>query len=86
MVVEWLPKFGGLVKQTEDEISAINMAIGSALTGTRTMTATCGPRIALMQEGIGQLGMGEIPVVIVTLSGVVRAPECRRNPSRAILI
>lgn len=63
--VEWLPKFGGLVKQTEDEISAINMAIGSALTGTRTMTATCGPGIALMQEGIGQLGMGEIPVVIV---------------------
>ena len=63
--VQWLPKFGGLVKQTEDEISAINMAIGSALTGTRTMTATCGPGIALMQEGIGQLGMGEIPVVIV---------------------
>ena len=41
----------GLAKQTEDEISAINMAIGSALTGTRTMTATCGPGIALMQEG-----------------------------------
>ncbi len=63
--VQWLPQFGGVVKQTEDEISAINMAIGGALTGTRTMTATCGPGIALMQEGIGQLGMGEIPVVIV---------------------
>ncbi len=64
-LIPWLPKFGGVVKQAEDELSAINMAIGAALTGTRTMTATCGPGIALMQEGIGQLGMGEIPVVIV---------------------
>ena len=64
-LVKWLPKFGGVVKQAEDELSAINMAIGSALTGTRTMTATCGPGIALMQEGIGQLGMAEIGVVIV---------------------
>ena len=64
-LIKWLPKFGGVVKQAEDELSAINMAIGSALTGTRTMTATCGPGIALMQEGIGQLGMAEIGVVIV---------------------
>ena len=64
-LIPWLPKFGGVVKQAEDELSAINMAIGAALTGTRTMTATCGPGIALMQEGIGQLGMGEIPLVIV---------------------
>ena len=64
-LVKWLPKFGGVVKQAEDELSAINMCIGSALTGTRTMTATCGPGIALMQEGIGQLGMAEVPVMIV---------------------
>jgi 2-oxoglutarate ferredoxin oxidoreductase subunit alpha len=64
-LVKWLPKFGGVVKQAEDELSAINMCIGSALTGTRTMTATCGPGIALMQEGIGQLGMAEVPVIIV---------------------
>ena len=42
MVRTMVAKIRGLVKQTEDEISAINMAIGSALTGTRTMTATCG--------------------------------------------
>jgi len=62
---KWLPKYGGVVRQAEDELSAINMAIGAALTGTRTMIATCGPGLSLMQEGIGQLGMGEIPLVVV---------------------
>ena len=53
------------MRQAEDELSAINMAIGAALTGTRTMVATCGPGLSLMQEGLGQLGMGEIPLVVV---------------------
>lgn len=64
-LIKWLPKYGGVVRQAEDELSAINMAIGAALTGTRTMIATCGPGLSLMQEGIGQLGMGEIPLVLV---------------------
>ena len=64
-LIKWLPKFGGVVRQAEDELSAINMAIGAALTGTRTMIATCGPGLSLMQEGIGQLGMAEVPLVIV---------------------
>ena len=64
-LIKWAPQFGGVVRQAEDELSAINMAIGSALTGTRTMVATCGPGLSLMQEGIGQLGMGEIPLVFV---------------------
>ena len=62
---KWLPKFGGIVRQVEDELSVVNMAIGAALTGTRTMVATSGPGLSLMQEGIGQLGMAEIPLVIV---------------------
>ena len=62
---KWLPRFGGVVRQAEDELSVINMAIGAALTGTRTMVATSGPGLALMQEGIGQLGMAEIPLVVV---------------------
>ncbi|MED5407718.1 MAG: 2-oxoacid:acceptor oxidoreductase subunit alpha [Pseudomonadota bacterium] len=62
---KWLPKFGGVVRQAEDELSVINMGIGAALTGTRTMVATSGPGLALMQEGIGQLGMAEIPLVVV---------------------
>ena len=64
-LMKWMPKYGGIVRQVEDELSAINMSIGAALTGTRAMCATCGPGLSLMQEGIGQLGMGEIPLVIV---------------------
>lgn len=64
-LIKWLPKFGGVVRQAEDELSAINMAIGAALTGTRSMIATCGPGLSLMQEGVGQLGMAEIPLVLV---------------------
>ncbi len=60
-----LPKYGGIVIQTEDEISAITMAIGGGYSGARSMTATSGPGISLMMEGIGLAGMAEIPVVIV---------------------
>ncbi len=62
---EWLPRFGGVVWQAEDELASVNMAIGAALTGVRAMTATSGPGIALMQEGIGHAGSAEIPLVIV---------------------
>ena len=53
-----------VVMQTEDEISAITMAIGSALTGVRTATATSGPGFSLMAEALGWAGMNEVPVVI----------------------
>jgi len=62
---KWLPRCGGVVRQTEDELAGINMAIGAALTGVRTMTATSGPGISLMQEGVGHAGSGEVPLVIV---------------------
>jgi 2-oxoglutarate ferredoxin oxidoreductase subunit alpha len=68
-VMEWLAKYGAkfgcVVKQAEDELSSINMAIGAALSGARAMVSTSGPGISLMQEGIGQAGAAEIPVVIV---------------------
>jgi 2-oxoglutarate ferredoxin oxidoreductase subunit alpha len=60
-----LPKLGGIVLQTEDEIAAINMIIGSAYAGARAMTATSGPGLSLMMEAIGLSGMTETPVVIV---------------------
>lgn len=60
-----LPRFGGTVIQTEDEIASINMAIGSGYGGARAMTATAGPGLSLMMEGIGLAGMTETPVVIV---------------------
>jgi 2-oxoglutarate ferredoxin oxidoreductase subunit alpha len=52
------------VIQTEDEISAMGMAIGSALTGTRSSTCTSGPGFALMTEMLGCAGMNEVPLVI----------------------
>jgi 2-oxoglutarate ferredoxin oxidoreductase subunit alpha len=53
-----------IVMQTEDEIAAINMASGAALTGVRAATSTSGPGFSLMVEGLGWAGMNEVPVVI----------------------
>ena len=52
------------VIQTEDEISAIGMVIGAALTGTRSSTSTSGPGFALMTEALGWAGINEVPIVI----------------------
>ncbi len=58
-------KEGGIVVvQTEDEIAAITMAIGAALTGTRTSTATSGPGFSLMAEGFSFAGTDEVPLVV----------------------
>ena len=62
---EQLPALGGVALQAEDELAAINMGIGAAMTGTRSMTATSGPGIALMQEGVSHAGSAEVPLVIV---------------------
>lgn len=53
-----------IVIQTEDEISAIGMMIGGALTGTRSSTSTSGPGFSLMAEALGWAGINEVPVVI----------------------
>ena len=58
-------KYGYVVKQVEDEISAINMAVGAAYGGARSMTSTSGGGFCLMTEGYGLAGMTETPVVIV---------------------
>lgn len=60
-----LPTFGGVAWQGEDELASVNMAIGASLTGVRSGTGSSGPGIALMQEGIGQAGSGEVPLVVV---------------------
>ncbi len=52
-------------EQAEDEISAINMALGASYAGVRSMVATSGGGFALMQEGVSLSGMTETPVVIV---------------------
>jgi len=53
------------VEQAEDEIAAINMALGASFAGARAMTGTSGGGLALMVEGISLAGMTETPVVIV---------------------
>jgi 2-oxoglutarate ferredoxin oxidoreductase subunit alpha len=58
-------RFNIVVKHTEDEISAINMAIGAGFTGVRAMTGTSGGGFCLMTEGYGLAGMLEVPIVII---------------------
>ena len=64
-LVNYAAKTGLLVKQCEDEISALNMAIGAGHVGVRAMTGTSGGGFALMTEAVGEAGMTETPVVIV---------------------
>ncbi|MBB6672833.1 2-oxoacid:acceptor oxidoreductase subunit alpha [Cohnella nanjingensis] len=64
-LIKKLPKFGGTVIQTEDEIAAVTMAIGANYGGVRTMTASAGPGLSLMMEAIGLSGMTETPLVII---------------------
>jgi len=56
---------GVVVKQAEDELAAINMAIGASYGGVRSMTATSGGGFSLMVEALGMAGMAEIPLVVV---------------------
>ncbi len=56
--------FGVVVEQAEDEIAAINMAIGASFAGVRAMTGTSGGGFSLMVEGLSLTAMTETPVVI----------------------
>ncbi len=58
-------KYGYIYKQPEDEIAAINMAIGAGFAGARSMTATSGGGFCLMTEGYGLAGITETPIVII---------------------
>ncbi len=58
-------RLGVFAEQAEDEIAAINMALGASYGGARSMTATSGGGFALMVEGISLAGMTETPLVVV---------------------
>jgi 2-oxoglutarate ferredoxin oxidoreductase subunit alpha len=70
-VLHWMARharqLGIMVRQVEDEIGVINMAIGAAHAGCRTMCATSGGGFALMTEGLGAASMMEIPVVCINV-------------------
>ena len=62
-----LPKVGGSFVQMEDEIASAGAIIGASWGGAKSMTATSGPGISLMQENIGYAFMTETPMVIVNV-------------------
>ena len=68
-IIEWMAKhehdFGVVTKHAEDEIAAINMAIGANFVGARAMTATSGGGFSLMAEALGLAGICEVPLVVV---------------------
>jgi 2-oxoglutarate ferredoxin oxidoreductase subunit alpha len=68
-ILHWLaahgPQHGVVVKQVEDELAAMNMAVGAGHAGVRSMVATSGGGFSLMVEAIGQAGMTETPLVAV---------------------
>ncbi|MFV1950508.1 MAG: 2-oxoacid:acceptor oxidoreductase subunit alpha [Nitrospinota bacterium] len=57
-------EYGIIVEQAEDEIAAINMAIGASFAGVRSMTGSSGGGFALMVEGLSLAAMTETPIVI----------------------
>lgn len=60
-----MPMVGGIAVQGEDEIASLGMVIGASRTGYKAMTATSGPGLSLMSEGISYACMTETPCVIV---------------------
>ncbi|HTS38149.1 MAG TPA: 3-methyl-2-oxobutanoate dehydrogenase subunit VorB [Candidatus Solibacter sp.] len=63
----YFPEVGGTFVQAESETASINMVYGAAAAGERVMTASSGPGLSLMQEGISYLAGAELPCVIVNV-------------------
>ena len=63
----YLPPSGGTFLQAESEVAAINMVYGAASAGVLAMTASSGPGISLMSEGISYLAGSELPCVIADI-------------------
>ncbi|MBF0561693.1 MAG: 2-oxoacid:acceptor oxidoreductase subunit alpha [Alphaproteobacteria bacterium] len=70
-ILEWLapnlPKVGGNLVQTEDELSAVVMCIGASYGGIPAVTATSGPGLSLMIEALGLAIASETPIVVVNV-------------------
>jgi len=63
-MAQWAKTAGIAVEQAEDEISAVNMALGAWYAGARAMVSTSGGGFALMVEGLSLAGMLESPLVV----------------------
>ncbi|MFP5258679.1 MAG: 2-oxoacid:acceptor oxidoreductase subunit alpha, partial [Acidobacteriota bacterium] len=64
-IIDQADPLGVVVEQAEDEIAAVNMAVGASYAGARPLVSTSGGGFALMVEGVSLAGMLETPVVIV---------------------
>jgi 2-oxoisovalerate ferredoxin oxidoreductase alpha subunit len=64
----YMPQTGGVFLQAESEVAAINMLYGASSAGVRCMTASSGPGISLMQEGISYMAGAELPCVIADIT------------------
>lgn len=62
-----MPKIGGVFLQAESEIAAINMVLGAAAAGARTMTSSSSPGISLKTEGISYIAGSDLPCVILNV-------------------
>jgi 2-oxoisovalerate ferredoxin oxidoreductase alpha subunit len=63
----YMPQAGGVFVQAESEVAAVNMLYGGAAAGVRAMSASSGPGISLMQEGISYIAGAELPCVIADI-------------------
>ncbi|TFG58777.1 MAG: 3-methyl-2-oxobutanoate dehydrogenase subunit VorB [Spirochaetales bacterium] len=61
------PRLGRVFLQAESETAAINMLYGAASAGARTMTASSGPGISLMNEGLSYIAGAELPCLVVDI-------------------
>ncbi len=79
-LAEWMPRAGGSLIQTEDELAAIGAVIGASFSGVKAMTATSGPGLSLMVEMLGLASIAEVPIVIVD---VQRGGPSTGNPTKS---
>ena len=68
VAADYMPRAGGVFLQAESEVAAINMIYGAASAGVRAMTASSGPGMSLMQEGISYMAGAELPCVIADIT------------------
>ena len=66
-VADYAARYGIVVEQAEDELAAVNMAVGASFAGVRAMTASSGGGFALMCEGLSLAAMTETPLVIAVV-------------------
>lgn len=83
-ILEWLaPRLsdaGGTLAQAEDELASVNMVIGASFGGIPSLTATSGPGLSLMIEGLGLAVSAEVPIVVVN---VMRAGPSTGIPTKS---